>query len=107
MLPEAILFDLDDTILTFDAVAEEAWQDACRCCAKRGEGIDPRRLYEAIGQARQWYWSDAERNRQGRLNLDEARRQVVLNALRRLGVADESLAAVAAEQSNTTGGRRS
>jgi len=29
MMPEAILFDLDDTILSDDIVSEEAWKEAC------------------------------------------------------------------------------
>lgn len=98
MLPEAILFDLDDTILAFDAVMEPAWRAACRHGAELHPGIDPERFYETVRATAQWYWSDAERNRLGRLNTDEARREVVLLALERMGAADRALAAAVAHE---------
>jgi putative hydrolase of the HAD superfamily len=41
----------------------------------------------------QWYWGDAERHRNGRLELEAARREVVKLALADLGVEDVTMAA--------------
>ena len=30
MLPKAILFDLDDTIISFDGAADFAWEEICK-----------------------------------------------------------------------------
>jgi beta-phosphoglucomutase-like phosphatase (HAD superfamily) len=35
MLPKGILFDLDDTILAFDAVANPTWQRLCATYARQ------------------------------------------------------------------------
>jgi putative hydrolase of the HAD superfamily len=98
MLPEAILFDLDDTILMFDAVMEPAWRAACRHGAELHGGIDPERLYDVVRATAQWYWSDPDRNRLGRLDLYGGRRDVVAHALERMGISDRALTAAVAEE---------
>ena len=68
MLPPIILFDLDDTILDDTGGASAAWEQAC---------IDsgaPDGLYDAIRSAGAWFWSDADRHREGRADLGGARR---------------------------------
>jgi putative hydrolase of the HAD superfamily len=76
-VPKAIIFDLDDTIISYDSVTEQVWEDVCRRFAVGIDGLTPESLFKAIGQAREWYWADPERHREGRLNLSEARREVV------------------------------
>jgi beta-phosphoglucomutase-like phosphatase (HAD superfamily) len=41
MLPKGILFDLDDTLIAFDAVANPAWQQLCDTYACRAALDDP------------------------------------------------------------------
>ena len=47
-LPKAILFDLDDTILAYDAVGDEVWEEVCQRFAPRIEGLDPGELTETL-----------------------------------------------------------
>jgi beta-phosphoglucomutase-like phosphatase (HAD superfamily) len=54
-VPEAVLFDLDDTIISFDSVTEQVWDSVCRRFAVGVDGLTPESLYKAIGQAREWY----------------------------------------------------
>lgn len=84
MLPKAILFDLDDTILySGDAVGE--WTAAC-AEGVPADGYDREAILAAIHEERLWYWSDADRHRLGRLDLPAARRAIVAGGLRRLGL---------------------
>jgi putative hydrolase of the HAD superfamily len=85
-LPKAILFDMDDTILAYDNVADVVWAVVCNEFAARLDGVQPSALRTAIDQHRAWFWSDPERHRRGRLDLEFARREVVSGAFRRLGV---------------------
>ena len=55
MLPKGILFDLDDTILAFDAVANPTWQRLCESYARQYTLCDPTQLYNAIQAVRTWY----------------------------------------------------
>jgi putative hydrolase of the HAD superfamily len=55
-------------------------------------GLDPASVFEAIDRMREWYWSDAERHRRGRLDLAAARREVVQLALADIGVDAQDLA---------------
>ena len=56
------------------------------------DGLDAEVVFAAIDRLREWYWSDPERHRKGRLELAWARGEVVRLALADLGVDDESLA---------------
>jgi putative hydrolase of the HAD superfamily len=49
-------------------------------------------LFQAISKTSQWYWSDRDRHRVGRNNLDNARREIVNLALEEIGVNDLPLA---------------
>ena len=88
----AILFDLDDTILDDSGCVERSWTDACQdCCAAMGAD-GTAKVRAAIREAGEWYWSDPERHRTGRLDMKAARRRVALLGLERLGIADDALA---------------
>jgi putative hydrolase of the HAD superfamily len=85
MLPQALLLDLDDTILADSTSAETCWVAVCDEFASRINGLDAALLLAAIREQRDWYWSDAERHRVGRLDLAAARRAIVAGALRTQG----------------------
>ena len=92
-LPKAILLDLDDTILAYVTLADEVWLAVCSRFAPRLQGQQPDQLLSAFPEHRQWYWSDPERHRRGRLNPDLSRLELVEGALNRLGIDAPSLAA--------------
>ena len=92
MLPKAIMLDLDDTILSYDAGNEIAWINVCNEFCKRKNFPDPDRLLEAINEYRKWYWSDRERHRIGRNNMNAARRDIVTGAFEKLGIANRQYA---------------
>lgn len=93
--PAAILFDLDDTILDFEAPAGPAWSEVTRRFEGRYRGqrgaVDPEAVRAEIARVSAAWWSDPERHRQGRLALQATRRRNVAEALANLGVADHSL----------------
>lgn len=93
MYPKAILFDLDDTIISFDGVTEVAWEETC--CSfveKMDTAFDSNTLLNHIRKVRQWYWDDAERHRIGRLDMFKARREIVKLALDKLNYNNEEAA---------------
>jgi putative hydrolase of the HAD superfamily len=91
-LPRAVLLDLDDTILDDSGGVVSCWREACVAHRSSMRGLDPEVVFEAIDRTRDWYWSDPERHRAGRLELAWARGEVVRLALADLGVDDEDLA---------------
>ena len=84
-LPEAIIFDLDDTILDDSGGMESCWQEACRRGVERLDESDPTTLMAAIFRQRDWYWGDPDRHREGRMDLRAASRGIVEKALLDLG----------------------
>jgi len=92
ILPPAILLDLDDTILDDSGNVSHCWMEAC--VAHRAElgTTDPATLHAAIERMRAWFWSDPGRHREGRLDLDAARRDVVRATLVELGLERDGLA---------------
>lgn len=88
-LPAGMLLDLDDTILTYEAISGAAWRAVCQAEARH---LDPEELDRVLRETRRWYWSDPERHRRGRLNLDATRVEVTLMGLRRLGIDDRTWA---------------
>lgn len=87
-LPPAILFDLDDTLITAHPHPREAWQRAIDSLPQRPATLDVRRTAEAIHAAARWFWSDPVRHREGRLNIHAARRRIVTRGLSEFGVSD-------------------
>ena len=92
-LPRAILLDLDDTILDDSSLVHECWRRACESHAGEFAPLDASHVVEAIRRKSKWFWDDPERHRTGRLDLDDARREVVRLALTELGFTDGDLAA--------------
>jgi putative hydrolase of the HAD superfamily len=96
-LPRAVLLDLDDTILDDSGNVSHCWMQACVAHAGELGAIDPAALHAAIERTRAWFWSDPERHRQGRLDLDAARREVVRASLAEIGLEVQGLAERIAE----------
>ncbi|WP_245976383.1 hypothetical protein [Paenibacillus prosopidis] len=74
---------MDDTIIAFEHGVD---LDACwkKVCREHIEGLDDSRTDEIVGAIKdraKWYWSDAERHRIGRLDLEKARTEIVAVAL--------------------------
>lgn len=93
-LPRAVFVDLDDTIVDGSAVVN-CWVHACESCAPL---VDPQVVLKEILRLRDWFWSDPERHRVGRLDLKAARRHIVEMAVANVGCGDAGLAARIAEQ---------
>jgi putative hydrolase of the HAD superfamily len=91
-LPRAILLDLDDTILADTVNAPHCWRVVCDRFAAEVSGLTPDRLLAEIERVRDWYWSDPERHRRGRLDLERSRQEVVALALQALGAEVPDLA---------------
>lgn len=90
MLPKAILFDLDDTIISFDGSTDIAWEKTCDSFVESEKtSFSAKALLESINKTRKWYWSDADRHRAGRMNMIKARREIVKAALTELQYFDE------------------
>jgi putative hydrolase of the HAD superfamily len=91
-LPTAFFLDLDDTILDDSGSAVACWREACVTHTAGRSDVAADTLAAAIERVRAWYWADAHRHREGRLDLNLARREVTTLALRECGVEDETLA---------------
>jgi len=92
-LPQALLLDLDDTILDDSSLVDGCWREACADQAGRLEPFQSDAVAEAIRTMSRWFWADSQRHRAGRLELEAARREVVRLALLEMGIADAALAA--------------
>ncbi len=92
MPPKAILFDLDDTIISFTEGAADCWRDACEFVVDEDKTVRPEALYDAIRRTQHWYWNDAERHRLGRMNLNKARNEIVIQALSEVNISSPALA---------------
>lgn len=91
-LPMGLLVDLDDTIVTDDAVSEKIWQAVCQRFASYMANTSPDALYKIIRNVAKQYWKDQENHRKGRLSLAATRRQLVRLAIREIGFSDDKLA---------------
>lgn len=85
-LPKAIMFDLDDTILSSGPHPDLAWRDILSRFADRIEGASMAALFDALSAYRQWYWSEPDRHRVGRLDLGASSRHIVRSAFERAGI---------------------
>ena len=92
-LPKAFFLDLDDTILNDSGSVDACWRAACSIgAAECGLAADV--LFDAVKASGQWFWSDPERHRVGRLDLRTARTEVVRLALKNLGLESGELASI-------------
>lgn len=87
--PKVILFDLDDTLISFEGVSEQAWEKCCSDFTICHEiPYDTAELLECINTTRKWYWSDPERHKRGRSDMLSARREIVALAMKKLNIHD-------------------
>jgi putative hydrolase of the HAD superfamily len=84
-LPQAIILDLDDTVLDDSSGTNHCWEQSCREAALTFDGLDPRALLAGIERERDWFWGDSRRAAEGRLNLRAASTHIVDRALESLG----------------------
>jgi HAD superfamily hydrolase (TIGR01549 family) len=84
VLPEVLLFDLDDTILHFSVGQPNCWQLALERHAPHcgDHGL----LLAALDEESTDFWAPAERAFWGRQNMHAARRLIARSALANLGV---------------------
>lgn len=87
-LPPALLFDLDDTILSLSATAMPAWEALCRRFAPHRVPVDPSLLFGAIQRANERFWRDAQQQRRDIRDVEHARRSIVAEAFRIAGAKD-------------------
>ena len=93
----ALLLDLDDTLLDYSGGVDDSWRQACAtCCAPIG--LDVEILMKALVDTRQWFWSDPSRHRQERVNMVRAWQRIAGHALASLGVARDGLDATMARE---------
>lgn len=98
-VPEVLFLDLDDTILSFDEGSEEAWEVVAKdFCAQRKPPFDADELREKILICRKWFWSDPDRHKSGREEINHARREIMRNALVTLGYRDIEAGDAAADE---------
>ncbi|MBN1316974.1 MAG: HAD family hydrolase [Anaerolineales bacterium] len=74
---DTILFDLDDTLVAFDAVTEISWIQVCNEYANETGLISSERLRQTIEKHSNHYWSDEVRHRIGRQDIVGTRRKLV------------------------------
>ncbi|WDV47853.1 HAD family hydrolase [Clostridiaceae bacterium M8S5] len=84
MLPNAIIFDLDDTIISLKGTANETWKLICDDYAKTNNVVDSQTLYTTITDIRLAYWNDQNKNDKGRKNHKEARREIISSVFDKL-----------------------
>ena len=90
-LPAGVLIDLDDTILNDSGCVEACWMDACAEAARRVPGLDAAALQEAIAAHASWWWSDNERTKRGRLDLQAATLEIFGDVMRWHGCIDADI----------------
>ena len=94
--PKAIIFDLDDTILDTTLSADRLWSRAAVEFAGRA-GVDVLDFDEQMKVSREWFWSDPERNKAGRMDLYKARAGCIEHALSILNASNTALATEVAD----------
>ncbi|HSZ51771.1 MAG TPA: HAD family hydrolase [Caulobacteraceae bacterium] len=83
-LPRAILFDLDDTILSAYSRPEAAWLAVAQELAESIAPLRPADAAVAIADYARAFWADPDRHREHRQDLRTARREIVGGALAQL-----------------------
>ena len=77
---EAVVFDLDDTLLRFDGVSEPAWRKAVDGFVADNPLIDGDAIVTEIRNVGRWFYDDPDRHRIGRNDLLESRRFIARTA---------------------------
>ncbi len=80
-LPKAILFDLDETLITTNTRPRLAWRESIERHAGDDYAVDLHAAAEAVIHAARHFWSDQDRHREGRLDIPKTMRHIVRSAL--------------------------
>jgi putative hydrolase of the HAD superfamily len=83
-LPKAILFDLDDTILSAFGQAEDQWNRVIASFAAQLAPHEPPEIVAAIQAYSRYLWADQARHKDWRHRIGEARRHIIANAFAEL-----------------------
>jgi putative hydrolase of the HAD superfamily len=94
MLPKAILFDLDDTLVQAYGGAEAAWLAVTHELADDLVPLTPSEVAEAVCAFARNFWADPERHRLWRMRLSDARREIVTRSLAALASTGRRVPAV-------------
>ena len=89
----ALLLDLDDTLLDYSGGVDGCWAGAC---ADAAADVAQAALVAALAETRRSFWTDPERNRRERVDMLRAWTQIASQALERCG-ADAQLGAAIAQ----------
>lgn len=95
MLPQAIIFDLDDTIISLKGTANDTWKIICSEYCKLNKRIDYEILYKTITDTRLAFWDDKKSNEIGRKNQKAARREIVRRVFEKLKLPTNDIEGVA------------
>jgi putative hydrolase of the HAD superfamily len=79
--PKAILFDLDDTIISAYGRPDVAWLEVCTELADIIAPLTPVQVAASVARYAQTFWADPDRHRQWRQDIKSARREVVRGAM--------------------------
>jgi putative hydrolase of the HAD superfamily len=90
-LPRAILFDMDDTILAVSGSARVVWTRIAEEFAGAVAPLVPAELVAAIEAESRRLWNDNAWNREWRVRVGEARRQIVARASAVLSAAGKAV----------------
>jgi len=93
---DALCLDLDDTILDDSWSVGEAWDVVSALVSERLRDVAAGAVRAQLAVVTRWYWDDDARHRRGRLDLVQARREIVGRLLEALGRPDPGLADEAA-----------
>ena len=91
--PRAILFDLDDTLISYSGERREVWTETLALHLHRCEGRAVDDILAAMDAEMRWFWSDPVRHREGRLDMQAARTRICTGGFKRLGIDDATLVA--------------
>jgi len=61
MLPKAVLFDLDDTLVTEEKTSDIAWERVCELSARETGFFDGKIFHGIINNVRRQFWDNAQK----------------------------------------------
>jgi putative hydrolase of the HAD superfamily len=92
MLPKAILFDMDDTVILSGGISDEIWEEVSRCFISKYNLFEYEVFISKLICLRKWFWSDKKRHKIGRQDMLLARRDLIKMTIESLGGKDEGYA---------------
>ncbi|HEY9060514.1 MAG TPA: HAD family hydrolase [Pseudobacteroides sp.] len=92
MLPKAILFDMDDTIILSGGISDEIWDEISRHFVSKYNLFEYHVFTNELLRLRKWFWSDKKRHKAGRQDMLLARRDLIKMTIESLGGKDHGYA---------------